>query len=167
MLVRSNRISLHDTIAAYHPSSSRMRLFSKAEFLLTIRSQMWQYIRKTFIRKSHTCLVSPILLSIRSQAASCSSSKALTYSWSVRCTNDDSSNAAKTRFESSPGFRETSSKSALKVDSGALVGGKTYEFTVTVALKESPSTATNMTTTVMVDWSPLEPAIVGGLYHEL
>ena len=108
------------------------------------------------VELSKSCII------IRSQAASCSSSKALTYSWSVRCTNDDSSNAAKTRFESSPGFRKTSSKSSLKVDSGALVGGKTYEFTVTVALKASPSTATNMTTTVVVDWSPLEPAILGG-----
>ena len=98
------------------------------------------------------------------QAASCSSDKALTFTWTVTCTNDDSVGAAKTRAESSSGFGQTSSKSALKIDAGALVGGKEYEFTVVVALKASSSTATTVTTTVNVEWSPLEPSIVGGQY---
>jgi hypothetical protein len=98
------------------------------------------------------------------QAASCSMEKALSYSWSVLCTNDDSGNSAKTRAESSPGFQLTSNKAALKIDAGSLVGGKTYRFTVVVSLTASPSTATTMTTDVAVEWSPLEPAIAGGLW---
>jgi hypothetical protein len=97
------------------------------------------------------------------QAASCSTEKALSYSWSVVCTNDDGSNSAKTRAESSAGFGLTSNKAALKIDAGSLVGDKTYTFTVVVSLTASPSTATTMTSTVAVQWSPLEPAIAGGL----
>ena len=82
----------------------------------------------------------------------------------MTCTNDDSAGAAKTRAESSSGFGQTSSKSALKIDAGALIGGKKYVFTVVVALKASSSTATTVTTAVDVEWSPLEPSIVGGQY---
>ena len=78
------------------------------------------------------------------------------------CTNDDGSNSAKTRAESSSGFQLTSNKAALKIDSGSLVGEKTYRFTVVVSLTNSPNIATTMNTEVIVEWSPLEPAIAGG-----
>ena len=95
-------------------------------------------------------------------AASCSSSTALTFAWSVKCTQGDSADAAEARVEASSGYLETSTKFALKIDSGALLAGRTYEFTVVVALKESPSIKTTVKTSVVVEWSPLQPGIVGG-----
>ncbi len=97
------------------------------------------------------------------QAASCSAEKALSYAWSVVCTNDDGSNSAKTRAESSPSFQLTRNKAALKIDAGSLVGEKTYRFTVVVSLTASPNIATTMSTDVTAEWSPLEAAIAGGL----
>ena len=95
-------------------------------------------------------------------AASCSSSTALTFTWSVKCTQGDSADAAEARVEASSGYVETSMKFALKIDSGALLAGRTFEFTVVVALKESPSIKTTVKTSVVVEWSPLQPGIVGG-----
>ena len=92
------------------------------------------------------------------QAASCSAEKALSYSWSVVCSNAD----AKTRAESSSGFTLTATKSALKIDAGSLVGGQTYTFTVNVSLTASPSIATTASVEVVVEWSPLVAAIAGG-----
>jgi hypothetical protein len=81
----------------------------------------------------------------------------------VKCTQGDSPDAAKARVEASAGYRETSTKFALKIDSGALLAGRTYEFTVVVALKENPSVKTTVKTSVVVQWSPLKPGIVGGI----
>ena len=99
------------------------------------------------------------------QAATCSSSTALTFAWSVKCTQGDSPDAAEARVKASTGYLETSTKFALKIDSGALVAGRTYEFTVVVALKDNPSIKTTVKTSVVVEWSPLQPGIVGGIYN--
>ena len=96
------------------------------------------------------------------QAASCSSSTALTFAWSVKCTQGDSAEAAKSRVEATAGYTKTSTKFALKIDSGTLLAGRTYEFTVVVALKATPSTKSTVKTSVVVEWSPLQPGIVGG-----
>ena len=80
----------------------------------------------------------------------------------MKCTHGDSAEAAKTRVEATTGYTETSTKFALKIDSDALLAGRTYEFTVVVALKATPSTKTTVKTSVVVEWSPLQPGIVGG-----
>ena len=65
-------------------------------------------------------------------------------------------------MENSAGFKETFTKYALKIDSRALPAGRTFEFTVVVALAESPSVKTTIKTSIVVQWSPLRPAIFGG-----
>ena len=65
-------------------------------------------------------------------------------------------------MEASAGFTQTSTKFALKIDSGTLLAGRTYEFTVVVALTADVSIKTTVKTSVVVEWSPLEPSIVGG-----
>ena len=80
----------------------------------------------------------------------------------MKCTLGDSCDAAKFKVENSAGFKDTSMKFALKIDSGALLAGRTYEFTVVVALEEDPSIKTTVKVSLVVAWSPLRPAIVGG-----
>ena len=86
----------------------------------------------------------------------------------MKCTKGDSADAAKAWVEYSAGYKATSKKFALKIDAGALLAGRTYEFTVVVASKANPSIKTTVKTSVVVAWSPLEPSIVGGRsYHYL
>lgn len=66
-------------------------------------------------------------------------------------------------MEASAGYKKTSGKFALKISKGALLAGRTYEFTVVVALKANSLIKTTVKTSVEVEWSPLQPAIVGGM----
>ena len=128
---------------------------------MTYRGHCWANNVATMLASFEQAFI--ILFVSIFQAASCSAEKALSYSWSVVCTNDDGSNSAKTRAESSPSFQLTRNKAALKIDAGSLVGEKTYTFTVVVSLTASPNIATTMSTDVTAEWSPLEAAIAGGL----